>query len=259
MKAVILCGGMGTRLREETEYRPKPMVEIGGQPILWHIMKTYASYGITDFVLCLGYKGWMIKEYFLNYAMMSNDFTLNIGKHDGIELHSGREIENWRITLADTGLNTNTGARVKQIEKYIDTDTFMLTYGDGIANVDISDLLSYHQGHGKTGTVTGVNPPSKFGELSIRGKHVLRFEEKPKSTCSLISGGFFVFNRAVFDHIDANQNQNFENDPLEALAMSKELMVYKHKGFWQCMDTYRDFLYLNQLWEQGDVPWKVWT
>ena len=258
MKVVILCGGTGTRLREETEYRPKPMVEIAGRPILWHIMKIYAHYGFTDFILCLGYKGWMIKEYFLNYAMMQSDFTVEIGKNNGIQFHNDQAEEGWKVTLADTGLNAMTGARVKKIEKYIDDETFMLTYGDGVADINIPDLLAFHNQHGKIGTVTGVCPPSRFGELFVKEKRVCTFDEKPESYTGVISGGFFVFNRGIFEYVDDDDSCVFEQKPMERLAVDKELMVHMHQGFWQCMDTYRDFLYLNRLWEQEDVPWKVW-
>ena len=258
MKVVILCGGMGTRLREETEYRPKPMVEIGGRPILWHIMKIYAHYGFTEFILCLGYKGWMIKEYFLNYAMMQGDFTVEIGKNNDIRFHNNQAEEGWKVTLAETGLNAMTGARVKRIEKYIDDETFMLTYGDGVADVNLLDLLAFHNQHGKIGTVTGVRPPSRFGELFSKGEQVVAFVEKPQSYEGLISGGFFVLNKQVFEYLDDDDNCIFEQKPLEQLVADGELMVYMHKGFWQCMDTYRDYLHLNRLWEQQEVPWKVW-
>ena len=258
MKVVILCGGMGTRLREETEYRPKPMVEIGGRPILWHIMKIYAHYGFTEFILCLGYKGWMIKEYFLNYAMMQSDFTVEIGKKNEIQFHNNQVEEGWKVTLAETGLNAMTGARVKRVEKYIDNDTFMLTYGDGVANVNVRDLLAFHHQHGEIGTVTGVRPPSRFGELSIKEKQVVEFAEKPQTYEGLINGGFFVFNKRVFEYLEDDDSCVFEQKPLEQLAADEELMVYMHKGFWQCMDTYRDFQYLNRLWEQQEVPWRVW-
>jgi glucose-1-phosphate cytidylyltransferase len=258
MKIVILCGGMGTRLREETEYRPKPMVEIGEKPILWHIMKIYAHYGFTEFLLCLGYKGWLIKEYFLNYAMMHSDFTVEMGKRSELQFHNDQAEAGWKVTLAETGLNAMTGARVKRIEKYIDDETFMLTYGDGVADINLHNLLAFHSQHSKIGTVTGVHPPSRFGELFSEGEQVIAFEEKPQTYEGLISGGFFVFNREVFEYLEDNDDCVFEKKPLEQLATDKELMVYIHKGFWQCMDTYRDFQYLNRLWEQEAVPWKVW-
>jgi glucose-1-phosphate cytidylyltransferase len=257
MKVVILCGGMGTRLREETEYRPKPMVEIGGRPILWHIMKIYAHYGFNEFILCLGYKGWMIKEYFLNYAMMHGDFTVEIGNKNNIEFHNDQSEEGWKVTLAETGLDAMTGSRVKQIEKYIDEDIFMLTYGDGVADISIPDLLAFHHQHGKIGTVTGVCPPSKFGELFVKDKCVAGFMEKPQTSVSLINGGFFVFDKLIFEYLNDNDSCVLEREPLERLANEKELMLYTHTGFWQCMDTYRDFQYLNHLWEQQS-PWRIW-
>lgn len=258
MKVVILCGGMGTRLREETEFHPKPMVEIGGRPILWHIMKTYAHYGFTEFIICLGYKGWMIKEYFLNYAMMNGDFTIKLGNDNDVQFHKEQVEEGWKVTLAETGLNTMTGARVKRIEKYIDGDTFMLTYGDGVADVDIGDLLAFHNQHRKIGTVTGVCPPSRFGELFVEEECVIGFKEKPQLYGGFINGGFFVFNRGVFEYLDNNENCILEQQPLTQLAAQEELMMYTHEGFWQCMDTYRDFLYLNRFCEQQEIPWKVW-
>jgi glucose-1-phosphate cytidylyltransferase len=258
MKVVILCGGMGTRLREETEYRPKPMVEIGGRPILWHIMKIYAHYGFNEFILCLGYRGWMIKEYFLNYAAMHSDFTLEIGKNDSIHFHDSQLEEGWKVTLAETGLNAMTGSRVKKIQKYIDDDTFMLTYGDGVANVNITELLEFHYKHEKIGTVTGVCPPSRFGELFTQDNCVIQFDEKPQSYVGVISGGFFVFNKRMFDYLKDDDNCVLELDPLKNLVTDKELMVYMHKGFWQCMDNYRDFQYLNRIWDNQDIPWKVW-
>ncbi len=258
MKVVILCGGMGTRLREETEYRPKPMVEIGGRPILWHIMKMYAHYGFGEFILCLGYKGWLIKEYFLNYTMMHNDFTVELGDRSSIQFHDGQDEAGWEVTLAETGLNAMTGARVKRIQKYVDDDVFMLTYGDGIADVDLSDLLDFHNQHGRIGTVIGVSPPSKFGKLLIRDGRVARFAEKPLEGEGLINGGFFVFDSRIFDYLEDDDNCVLERAPLERVAAEGELMVYAHDGFWQCMDTYRDFLYLNDLWEKQETPWKVW-
>lgn len=258
MKVVILCGGMGTRLREETEYRPKPLVEIGGRPIVWHIMKMYSHYGYKEFILCLGYKGWLIKEYFINYEMMNKDFTVEIGRRSDIRFHNGQEEEGWQVTLAETGLNSMTGSRVKQVEKYIDGDTFMLTYGDGVSDVNIQELVEFHGQHGKIGTVTGVYPPSPFGELFIQNGQVLEFAEKPQSDEGLINGGFFVLHTDIFEYLEENDNCILERRPLELLAADRELMVHKHKGFWQCMDTYRDSLYLNRLWDQQEAPWKVW-
>jgi len=259
IKIVILCGGLGTRLREETEFRPKPMVEIGGKPILWHIMKIYARYGFKDFVLCLGYKGEMIKEYFYNYEVLNNDFTIELGsRNKDIEIHNNHTEEGWRITLADTGDKALKGARLKRVEKYIDDDLFMVTYGDGVANIDINSLLAFHQNHGKLATVTGINPTSRFGELKIRGDQVESFTEKPQNNNGFMSGGFFVLNKGVFDYLSTNDNCDFEIGPLEKIAREGQLMVYKHTGFWACMDTIRDMEYLNKLWFEGKAEWKVW-
>ncbi|WP_094228679.1 glucose-1-phosphate cytidylyltransferase [Methanolobus psychrotolerans] len=258
MKVAILCGGMGTRLREETEYKPKPMVEIGDKPILWHIMKIYSTYGFNDFVLCLGYKGDVIKDYFYDYKMRNNDFSINLASGD-IKLHNSAECDDWNVTLVNTGLNSMTGARIKRIEKYIgDDDALMVTYGDGVADLNISDLLEYHRSHKKIGTVTGVYPPSRYGELKLNGDNVLSFEEKPDTNVAPISGGFFVFNREIFDYLDEDENCILEKEPLASLATDGELNVYRHEGFWQCMDTYRDYTLLNNIWKSNDVPWKVW-
>jgi len=256
MKVVILCGGMGTRLREETEYKPKPMVEIGGHPILWHIMKTYSFYGFTDFVLCLGYKGDVIKDYFYNYKMRNNDFSINLATGD-ISLHNSNEENNWDVTLANTGLTSMTGARIKRVQKYIEDDTFMVTYGDGVTDLNISKLLEYHQKHGKIGTVTGVHPPSRYGELRLEGDCVVCFDEKPETGIEPISGGYFVFNKEIFDYLDDNESCVLEKAPLSNLSKDGQLRVYHHKGFWQCMDTYRDYLFLNDLWKSNMAPWKV--
>lgn len=257
IKVVILCGGRGTRLREETEVRPKPMVEIGGCPILWHIMKIYAHYGFTNFVLCLGYKGAMIKAYFLNYGAMHNDFTIRLGSSSRLHFHSNHLEERWTVTLADTGLNSMTGARIKRIEKYIDSDEFMVTYGDGVANINIQQLVNFHHQHGKIGTVTGVRPPSRFGELLTRGNSVVEFSEKPLVSQGFINGGFFVFHRRFFDYLSADDNCYLEREPLERLAKDGELMMYTHTGYWQCMDTYRDYELLEEAW-RTTPPWKVW-
>ena len=258
MKVVILCGGRGTRLREETEYRPKPMVQVGGRPILWHIMKIYAHYGFKDFIICLGYKGDMIKEYFLNYEAMNNDFTIPLGNYSNIQYHSNHQERDWRVTLADTGEETQTGARVEKIENYIDGDLFMLTYGDGVANINIKDLVEYHKSHGKIGTMTGVHPSSRFGELVIRDNKIEVFNEKPQVTEGLINGGFFVFNKTFFKYLQEDDNCYLEKEPLENLAAEGELMVYPHEGFWQCVDTYRELELLNNLWKFRNPPWKVW-
>ncbi len=257
MKVVILCGGFGTRLREETEVRPKPMVEIGGRPILWHIMKSYAHYGYTQFVLCLGYKGEMIKRYFYNYDVLSNDFTTELGSRK-LQIHSKNKEVNWQVTLADTGLQAKTGARVKRVEQYVDSDIFMLTYGDGVADININALLAFHRLHGKIGTVTGVIPQSRYGELIIQGGRVTAFREKPALTEGFINGGYFVFNREVFNYLKDEDECILEREPLERLSADGQLMVYSHTGFWQCMDTPRDLQLLQEMWESGNPPWKMW-
>jgi len=258
MKVVLLCGGRGTRLREETEYRPKPMVEIGGRPILWHIMKIYAHYGFHDFIVCLGYKGNMIKQYFLNYEAMNNDFTISLGSQNNIHYHNNHSEKGWHITLADTGEESQTGARVKKIEKYVDGDLFMLTYGDGVANIDIKKLVKYHKSHGKIGTMTGVHPSSRFGELKIKNNKITVFNEKPQVKEGLINGGFFVFNKKFFKYLKEDDSCFLEKEPLETLATDGELIVYQHEGFWQCVDTYRELEILNNMWKSSIRPWKVW-
>lgn len=257
MKVVILCGGRGTRLKEETEVRPKPLVEIGGKPILWHIMKIYAYYGFNEFVLCLGYKGRMIKEYFLNYEMMINDLTLKLGSND-VKAHNQSQERGWIITFVETGEEAQTGARVKRVEKYIGGDLFMLTYGDAVTNIDIKNLLEFHKSHGKIGTIAGVHPSSRFGELVIRDRQVVQFAEKPQVKEGFINGGFFVFNKKFFSYLKSDDNCYLEGEPLENLALDEELMVYPHEGFWQCMDTYRELEILNNLWRSSKPPWKVW-
>lgn len=258
MKVVILCGGLGTRLREETEFRPKPMIEIGGKPILWHIMKIYAYYGFKEFILCLGYKGEMIKEYFYNYEVLNNDFTIELGDKKNIKIHSNHTENDWQITLADTGDKALKGGRLKRVGKYIDGDLFMTTYGDGVSNVDIQSLLTFHQSHGKLATVTGINPASRFGELQLKGNQVERFSEKPKNGSGLVNGGFFVFDKRIFDYLSCDNNCDLEIGALEKVASEDQLMVYKHTGFWACMDTFRDMEYLNELWARGKAEWKVW-
>lgn len=260
-KVVILCGGKGARIREETEFRPKPMVEIGNKPILWHIMKIYSFYGFNDFILCLGYKGEMIKEYFLNYEILSSDFTVELGrnhKNKNIQIHNFRNKDQWRVTLADTGHSTMTGARLKKIESYIETDNFMMTYGDGVANVDLNKLLKFHLSHKRIATITGVRPPSRFGEIIIRKNKVIEFSEKPQTSEGYINGGFFVFNRKVFNYLSDDENCIFEGEPLERLARDGELMVFPHDDYWHCMDTFRDMDLLEQEWHKKNPPWKVW-
>jgi len=257
MKVVILCGGLGTRLREETEYRPKPMVEIGGRPILWHIMKLYAHHGFHDFVLCLGYRGNMIKEYFLNYESMNNDFTICLGQNSRVHYRGSHTEQQFQVTLADTGQETMTGGRIKRIEKYIDGGDFMVTYGDGVGDVDLRALLQFHRSHGRLATVTTVNPLSRFGMLEADAAGRVRgFEEKPRLEGS-ISAGFFVFKRSLLECLGGDDCV-LEKGPLERLAGDGELMAYRHPGFFFAMDTYRDYLHLNELWANNQAPWKVW-
>jgi glucose-1-phosphate cytidylyltransferase len=255
---IILCGGKGTRLREESEFRPKPLVSIGGKPILWHIMKIYASYGFTRFVLCLGYKGEMIKDYFYRYELMNNDFSITLGSRE-VEFHNGHSERGWRVTLCDTGTETMTGARVKRAHKYVrDAETVMLTYGDGVADIDLPALLSFHRSQKASATITGVHPSSRFGELLTREDRVLSFTEKPQVQGALVNGGFFALRQDFFDYLDDTDGCVLEKEPLESLAKDGGLYVYRHDGFWHCMDTYRDFLVLNQMWESGDCAWRIW-
>jgi glucose-1-phosphate cytidylyltransferase len=255
---VVLCGGMGMRLREETEYRPKPLVEIGGRPILWHIMKTYSHFGCKKFVLCLGYKGHMIKQYFADYRMMNSDFTLHLGSREEPVFHRqhGGD-EDWQITFVNTGPDAMTGARVKRVQCYISCDHFMLTYGDGVGNINIRKLWEFHLRHGKIGTVTGVRTASRYGELVLDGADVKDFSEKPQSKDGFISGGFFVFHRRFFNYLRDDDACILEKEPLEGLTKDGELTAYRHEGFWHAMDTYRDFLALNEMWKH-DGPWRLW-
>jgi glucose-1-phosphate cytidylyltransferase len=255
-KVVILCGGLGTRLREETEYRPKPMVEIGGRPVLWHVMKLFAHHGMTDFVLCAGYRGQMIKDYFLNYEARNSDLTITLGDHESVQFHRSHLETGWEVTVADTGELTQTGGRVKRIERYLDGGTFLVTYGDGLADVDLDALLACHRSHGKLATVTTTRPLSRFGIVDLGAdSEVERFREKPQAD-DWVSSGFFVFEPAVLDHLDPDCV--LEQEPLERLAASGELVAYRHDGYWQPMDTYREFLMLNELWDAGTAPWAVW-
>jgi glucose-1-phosphate cytidylyltransferase len=255
-KVVLLCGGQGTRMREETEYRPKPMVEVGGKPLLWHIMKIYAAHGIGDFVCCLGYRGSMIKQYFLDYHAMRSDVTVSLAS--GNVEYATRDVEDWTVSLVDTGEKSMTGARVKRVEQFIgDDDVFMVTYGDGVGNIDITALLDFHRSHGKLATVTGVHPPSRFGDLILEGEEVRSFAEKPAGE-GLISGGFFVFDRAVLDRLSPDPSCVLEQDPLESLAQAGELAVYRHDGFWQCADTVREVELLRSMWDRGEAPWRIW-
>ncbi len=257
MKVIILCGGLGTRLREETEFRPKPMVDIGGRPILWHIMKLYAHHGFREFICALGYRGSAIKEYFLNYEAMNNDFTICLGAKCNTRLHGFHTEQDFHVTLADTGADALTGDRVRRVERYVDEETFMVTYGDGVADVDIRALAAFHKSHGKLATVTAVRPLSRFGMISVQGEQrVTTFSEKPRLD-GWMSAGFFVFNRGVFDYLREDPC-TLERDPLERLAREGELMAYRHEGFFYAMDTYREYKHLNDLWDTGKAPWKVW-
>jgi len=258
LKVVILCGGLGTRLREETEFRPKPMVEVGGRPILWHIMKTYAHYGYREFVLCLGYRGNTIKDYFLNYEAMNNDFSICLGQTSHIRYHNVHTEQGFGVTLADTGANTMTGGRIQKIRKYLDGESFLLTYGDGLSDVDIRGLVEFHRSHGKIATVTTVPPISRFGMMDVnRDDCVESFIEKPR-TDGWMSAGFFALNRGVFDYLGGD-DCIFEREPLERLAAEGQLMAYRHDGFFYAMDTYREYQQLNDLWTAGNAPWRVWA
>jgi len=255
---VILCGGQGTRLREETEYRPKPLVEVGGRPILWHVMKLYAHYGFRNFTLCLGYRGNMIKEYFLNYDAMNNDFTICLGRMHQVDYYNGHDEQEFWVTLCDTGLETMTGGRVLQIKRHVHGDTFMVAYGDGLADVDIGKLLAFHHAHGKLATVTTVRPSSRFGLVELDDNARVRtFAEKPQVE-GWASAGFFVFNRRVFDYLTGD-DCILERQPLERLASEGQLMAFRHPGVFYAMDTYREYLMLNEFWNSGQAAWKVWT
>jgi glucose-1-phosphate cytidylyltransferase len=258
MEVVILCGGQGTRIRDVADDIPKPMIPIGGRPILWHIMKGFAQHGFTDFVLCLGYKSHIIKRYFLDYHLSGVDFTVRLGD-SRLEVHSPALPEDWRVTLAETGVDAMTGCRVKRIEKYISGDDFMLTYGDGVSDVHVRQLVDFHRSHGRVGTVTAVRPQGRFGEMELEGTRVLEFNEKPFTSRGWINGGFFVFNRRIFDYLQDDPTLVFEQAPLIRLSRDQELAAYLHHGFWQPMDTYRDYKFLNELWNDGKAAWNTWT
>jgi glucose-1-phosphate cytidylyltransferase len=255
MKAVILAGGLGTRISEETHLKPKPMIEIGGMPILWHIMKIYSAFGVNDFVICCGYKGYVVKEYFANYFLHMSDVTFDMTNND-IKIHQ-KKAEPWKVTLVDTGENSQTGGRLKRVKPYLGDDDFCFTYGDGVASIDIASLLKFHKQHGKLATVTAVQPPGRFGALEMTGAAVNSFVEKPHGDGAYINGGFFVLNPKVIDLI-ADDLTIWERTPLETLATSGQLQAYKHDGFWQPMDTLRDKQHLEELWSSGQAPWKVW-
>jgi glucose-1-phosphate cytidylyltransferase len=258
MKVVILCGGLGTRLREETEFRPKPMVNIGSRPVLWHIMKRFAGFGHKEFVLCLGYKGEMIKEYFYHYELMNNDFTLELGSEEKYSIHQTHNENGWKVTLANTGEKALKGARIKRIEKYIPDDLFLLTYGDGLTDIDINRLIAFHKTHGKIVTISGVNPASRFGEMKVENDKVISFREKPQNANNIINGGYMVLDKKVFSFLTDDDECDFEIGPLDQLAREGQIMVYKHPGAWACMDTLRDSEYLNSLWNRDKAFWKNW-
>jgi glucose-1-phosphate cytidylyltransferase len=259
MKVVILAGGMGTRISEETDLRPKPMIEIGGKPILWHIMKIYSHYKLNEFIICCGYKGYMIKEYFANYFLHQADVTIDL-QNNKLDVHFSHA-EPWKITLVDTGLNTMTGGRIKRIEKYINNDTFMLTYGDGIGDVNLDELMNFHKKHEKLATVTVVQPSGRFGAIQFDKKEevkVFAFQEKPKGDNSWINGGFFVLEPKIFDYIKEGDATIWERTPLESIAKAEQLVAYKHYGFWKPMDTLREKNELDELWNSGKAIWKLW-
>ena len=256
MKVVILAGGLGTRISEESYLKPKPMITIGEQPILWHIMKYYSSFGFHDFVICCGYKGHIIKEYFADYYLHRSDVTFDFSQENRMTVHQN-VAEPWRVTLVDTGLNTQTGARVKRVQKYIGNETFMLTYGDGVSDVDFNALLNQHKSSGKIVTLTGIQPGGRFGVLDLEGQTVTGFREKAKEDGGWINGGFMVMNPEVFDYLSPEEHCILERTPLETLAHEGKLGIYKHPGFWQCMDTQRDKNRLESLWNGGNAPWKV--
>ena len=257
MKVVILAGGFGTRISEESHLKPKPMIEIGEKPIIWHIMKGYSHFGFHEFIICLGYKAYAIKEFFADYYLHNSDITLDFFEKNEMTIHNNFS-ESWKVTLIDTGLNTMTGGRVKRIKEYVGDEPFMLTYGDGVSDININDLVEFHVRHGKTATITAVQPDGRFGMLEILDDQKIdRFAEKRKEDGGWINGGFMVLNPGVFDYLE-DDNTVFEKEPLESLARSGQLMAYKHDGFWQCMDTQRDKQLLEKLWSEGTAPWRLW-
>jgi glucose-1-phosphate cytidylyltransferase len=260
VKVVILCGGQGTRIRGVNDDLPKPMIPIGRYPILWHIMRGYAAAGFKDFVLCLGYRGRVIKDFFLNYHTSVADFTVDFGRNAELTLEDSRRDIDWRVTLAETGENTLTGSRLKRVERYITDDEFLLTYGDGVADVDLKELVAFHRKNKPIVTVSGVRPPGRVGEIEHETNgRVIEFNEKPQATGGRISGGFFVCNRSLFDYLDAErEDEVLESQALQRIARDGKMAMYPHNGFWQCMDTYRDYALLNDIYEKGKAPWKVW-
>jgi glucose-1-phosphate cytidylyltransferase len=260
MKAVILCGGQGTRIRDASELLPKPMLPIGGKPIVWHIMKMYARHGVREFVLCLGYKGWVIKEFFLNYRAMTTDVTVTLGRHDALEFIGRHDEEDWKVTLAETGEDTMTGGRVAAVRRYVEGDEpFLLTYGDGVSDLDIGRTIEFHRAQGRVATVTAVRPPGRFGEMRIDDGRVVEFNEKPQATEGFINGGFFVLDgRRIWPYVGTDPRTLFEREPLRRLAEERQLVAFPHTGFWQPMDTAREYGLLNELWASGKAPWKTW-
>ena len=258
MQVVLLCGGQGTRIRGEVANVPKPMIPIGGYPILWHIMKIYSHFGHKDFICCLGYKGWDIKQFFLNYQAFTSDFKVTFNKSTEIHYPKMHDEAGWTVTLAETGEAAQTGARVQRIKKYIKGKDFMLTYGDGVGNVDIEALVKFHKKHGKAATLTAVMPPGRFGDLELDGSRITSFKEKPQISGAVINGGYFVLSKKVFDYLDDREDLIFEREPLSRLAADGQLMAYRHDGFWLPMDTYREYQMLEKMWAKGEAPWKVW-
>lgn len=258
LPVVILCGGASSRMRGSGgDDRPKPLVYVGDQPVLWHIMKTYAHFGHTDFVLALGYRGELIKRYFLDYLPMSRDFTLRLGRTRDVTYHTANDEDDWRVTLADTGIDTLKGTRIAMVQRYVAGPRFFVTYGDGVGAIDLHALLAFHRAHGRLATVTGVRPFSQFGLMDLEADRVIGFQEKPQVE-GYVNGGFFVFERGVFDYLPADRNVDLEKEPLEQLAHDGQLMVYRHDGFWRAMDTLKDAEVLNDMWKSGNAPWKVW-
>jgi glucose-1-phosphate cytidylyltransferase len=258
MKTIILAGGVGTRLAEETEIRPKPMVEIGHRPILWHILKIYSHYGYSDFLIALGYKGEQIKRYMTDYASLATDLTVDLGTGEVAAHDRSGESEDWRVELIDTGRHTETGGRILRLAPYLNGETFMMTFGDGVSDVDVNALVAFHRAHGKLATLTAVRPPARFGHVELDGDHVSDFSEKPQAREGWINGGFFVLEPGVLDYIEGDE-MHFQREPLERLAKEGQLMAFRHTSFWQCMDTLRDKILLQQLWDTDEAPWKVWS
>jgi len=260
MKAVILCGGKGSRIRDISEVLPKPMTPIGGKPILWHIMKMYASAGINEFVLCVGYKGWIIKEYFLNYKAINNDFTIELGKHNDIQFHAHNDESDWKVTLAETGEESMTGARLWKVKKYLENeDHFCLTYGDGLAGINIKELVYFHKEQGKIGTITAVRPSGRYGEMIFEDNIATHFNEKPQTEGGWVNGGFMVFDaKKIWDYLWADDNLILEREPIPAMVKDKQIAVFPYEGFWLGMDTPREYNILNDIWNLGNAPWKTW-